>query len=214
MADTGDIPSDITLGALQAVRRNAGDTDFEAFTPGTGSGTVTSIATGTGLTGGPITTTGTISDANTGVAAATYGDATHVPQIAVNAQGRITTASDVTITAGHTIQDEGTPLTNRANLNFVGTDVTVTDDSGNSATVVTITTPIIPINVYNETATADGVSLTYYLTNYAVPSTIRVYIDGIRQPASDDAAPTDTVIFDTPPDAGALLLFDYEMELV
>lgn len=34
---------------------------------GTGDGTVTSVATGTGLTGGPITTTGTISIANGGV---------------------------------------------------------------------------------------------------------------------------------------------------
>ena len=32
---------------------------------GGGSGTVTSVATGTGLTGGPITTTGTISISNT-----------------------------------------------------------------------------------------------------------------------------------------------------
>lgn len=40
---------------------------------------------------------------------------------------------------GHTIQDEGTPLTQRTNLNFVGSAVTVTDDAGNNATVVTIT---------------------------------------------------------------------------
>lgn len=39
---------------------------------------------------------------------------------------------------GHTIQDEGTPLTQRTNLNFVGAGVTVTDDAGNGATVVTI----------------------------------------------------------------------------
>ncbi len=32
---------------------------------GGGNGTVTNVATGTGLTGGPITTTGTISLANT-----------------------------------------------------------------------------------------------------------------------------------------------------
>ena len=35
--------------------------------PGTGSGTVKSVASGAGLTGGPITTTGTLSIANTGV---------------------------------------------------------------------------------------------------------------------------------------------------
>jgi len=39
---------------------------------------------------------------------------------------------------GHTIQDEGTPLTARTNLNFVGATVTVTDDAINDATVVTI----------------------------------------------------------------------------
>lgn len=39
---------------------------------------------------------------------------------------------------GHVIQDEGTPLTQRQYLNFVGAGVTVTDDSGNDATVVTI----------------------------------------------------------------------------
>ncbi len=39
---------------------------------------------------------------------------------------------------GHTIEDEGTPLTQRTNLNFVGAGVTVTDDAGNDRTVVTI----------------------------------------------------------------------------
>jgi hypothetical protein len=40
--------------------------------------------------------------------------------------------------SGHTIEDEGTPLTQRTKLNFVGSGVTVTDDSGDDATVVTI----------------------------------------------------------------------------
>jgi hypothetical protein len=39
---------------------------------------------------------------------------------------------------GHVIEDEGTPLTQRAALNFVGAGVAVTDDAGNDATVVTI----------------------------------------------------------------------------
>lgn len=41
-------------------------------------------------------------------------------------------------TYGHTIEDEGTPLTDRGTLNFVGAGVAVTDDSGNGKTVVTI----------------------------------------------------------------------------
>lgn len=39
---------------------------------------------------------------------------------------------------GHTIEDEGSPLTTRTKLNFVGAGVSVTDDAGDDATVVTI----------------------------------------------------------------------------
>ena len=52
------------------------------------SGTVTQLNTGTGLTGGPITATGTISLANTTVAAGTYT----APTLTVNAQGQLTAA--------------------------------------------------------------------------------------------------------------------------
>ena len=52
-----------------------------------------------------------------------------------------TTTQDIANLAGssgHVIEDEGTPLTARTKLNFVGAGVTVTDDSGDDATVVTI----------------------------------------------------------------------------
>jgi hypothetical protein len=53
---------------------------------------VLSINTGTGLTGGPITSTGTISLANTAVTAGSYTAA----NITVNAQGQLTAASSTT----------------------------------------------------------------------------------------------------------------------
>lgn len=73
-----------------------------------GSSGVTSVATGTGLTGGPITSTGTISIADTGVTANTYGSASAVPVIAINAQGQITSATNTTISiTASNISDAG-----------------------------------------------------------------------------------------------------------
>ena len=66
---------------------------------GGGTGTVTSVATGTGLTGGPVTTTGTIALANTTVTAGTYTAA----NITVDAQGRITAAANGSGAGGGTV---------------------------------------------------------------------------------------------------------------
>jgi hypothetical protein len=86
------------------------------------NGTVTSITAGTGLDGGTITSNGTISLANTAVTAGNYGSSSAVSSIAVDAQGRLTAASNVTI---------------------VATQVNLSNTSAN-ATFVTSELPLVP----------------------------------------------------------------------
>lgn len=54
--------------------------------------------------------------------------------------------NEITISAtggggSHLIEDEGSPLTARTSLNFVGAGVAVTDDAGNDRSIITITEP-------------------------------------------------------------------------
>ena len=100
---------------------------------GGGSGGVTAIATGTGLTGGPITTTGTIAIANTSVTAGTYGSSSNIPQIIINAQGQITSATNIAVATGGTVTSvdvsggstglttSGGPITSSGTITLAGT---------------------------------------------------------------------------------------------
>jgi len=115
-----------------------------ALTSGLGADhTVSGLTAGqvlraTGATTAAFQSIGATDLPNTAVTPSSYGDATHVGAFTVDQQGRITAASDVAITAGHTIQDEGTPLPAEPNLDFAGAGVTVTDVPGSSKTLVTI----------------------------------------------------------------------------
>jgi len=127
---------------------------WTAFASGSG---VTSVATGTGLTGGPITSTGTISIDVTGVSAATYGSSLVVPVIAVNAQGQITSATNttinaVTLTTG-TISTTPSNSTDIANKAYVDT---VAQGLDTKASVLAGTTANITLS---GTQTIDGIAL-------------------------------------------------------
>lgn len=81
--------------AGQVIAWNSTNADWEPTSIAIGG--VTTVNTGTGLTGGPITATGTVSLADTTVAAGSYGSATQIPTFTVNAQGQLTLAANVAI---------------------------------------------------------------------------------------------------------------------
>ena len=114
-----------TLGVIQGVvlQLESGAGGSLVFSDGTSMttannnlGTVTSITAGTGLSGGTITTSGTIDLANTSVSAGSYGSSTAVSTFTVDAQGRLTAA--------------GTSL-----INFPFSNWRLTGDTGTTETV-------------------------------------------------------------------------------
>ena len=91
---TGDRPGSPVNGM---VRYNTSTVGFEGYSAGAwgpigGGGTVSSITAGTGLSGGTITTSGTIAINATGVTAGTYT----YPTLSINAQGQVTSAANGT----------------------------------------------------------------------------------------------------------------------
>ncbi len=116
---------------------------------------VSNVATGTGLTGGPITSTGTVSLANTAVTIGTYGGATNVASFTVDQQGRLTSASNVTIAIGNSNLQNSNVVLGNTTLTLGNTVTNVGDLTLANVTILGGTTNAAVFNFTgNTTATA------------------------------------------------------------
>lgn len=111
----------------------------------------TYVNVGTGLSGGgQLVGNVSVALANTAVTAGTYGDAANVAQVTVDAQGRLTAASNVAISIPSTqVTGLGTMATqNASNVTITGgtltSNVNLTGNTSNTATFATDSLPLVP----------------------------------------------------------------------
>ena len=161
-----------------------------------GTGTITSLTAGTGLTTlstNPLTTSGTILIDVTGVTSGTYGTATAVPQITINSQGQITTASRVNILIPTSqITGLGTMATQNANAVAITggtinqTTIGATTAAAGTFTNLTATGTVAIGTISSGTWNGTPIAVTYGGTGATTASGARTNLGAAASGANSD----------------------------
>lgn len=100
-----------SFSTAQVVTLRFADNSTLTTAPTAAGGTVTFVGTQSGLTGGPVTTSGTLGLSTTTVSAGSYGSASAIPVLTFDAFGRTTSATTVAFSSGQTLaQTQATAL--------------------------------------------------------------------------------------------------------
>jgi hypothetical protein len=119
------------------------------------------VIAGTGLSGGgALTGNVTINIANTAVVAGTYGNATAVAQVVVDAQGRITSAGNVTIAIGNSNLQNSNVIVGNTTLTLGSTVTSIGNLTLTNTTISSVASTFPNSFLTNSTATLGNATIT------------------------------------------------------
>ena len=140
-------------------------------------GDIQSVTAGTGLSGGGTSGAITVNLANTAVSAGSYGSASAVPTYTVDAQGRLTAASNTTIAIASTAVTDFTEATQDVTGAQIATNGSHTglsasyDDAGDGAVDLSLTTTGVSAGSYGSASTVPNYTVDAYGRLSAAAST-------------------------------------------